>query len=287
MPTQEISPSATGDSGLFYLPFMHPGLAGAGLPDEVRFLNPGLTRDSATARVHAPAALPLFGRSAERFLADLLAEGESLGADALSLAWPGRDALTAPLRGGMSAAERRALAAFTASAQYIPQYIPQYTPDKGEINAGQADGLLQAQKLLLLAYELEEAVLSTRALGEVVSGHERALQDLLHSDNDAEAEIALSATNATGFGDDILERCLSRWLEILRCWQHFLPGETVFYTADLAVLPGLDAGSAVPLAADKSVELFPSLANSGRNFVQVWLDTEKAPVLLVSEVAAL
>lgn len=276
-PAEKFTPS------IFYFPCLHQELAAGPLPEEVHFLNPGLSLPSVKAkdaRVWTPNGLPYAPSSALRCVQDLLAEGETLGHDLLLSvgAGGGRNVLAASAVSPLGASEAQALRAFTHTGDFVPA-----EPDGKDDKRAKADAREQAQKILLLYAHLEEVILVTRQIAQKIGDGEAALHDLLQADDQDDAvERTPSSVEIPLTGEDLLGQSLARWPEILRAWLEFLPPTVIFYTADLNVLAGLETDAAHPLPPEEAARYFPVSVPQGWTFTALTLPAFGREVRLVS-----
>lgn len=283
MPPLVAAPDEKSSPLAFYLPCLSRELVFAPLPQEVYFLNPGLSLSAEMAesgRVWTPDGLPYAPSVAAACLRDLLAEGERLGRDLLLSAGVGEraDILPAPGAALADASERTALRNFARTGHYAPEARNDAAaaPPKKAVRE-------QAQKLLLLYAHLEGSILAAQKLAREISAGEEVLSDLLRSGEQEEVAHAIpQLADISKAGEALLEQGLLRWREVLRAWLTLLPPECVFYTADLAALPGLEAKDARPLSLEEAELMFPISANAGWSFVVVFLDESCGQVRLVS-----
>ena len=257
--SEKLTPS------IFYLPCLRRELAPGLLPEEVYFLNPGLPVPFDTAkgeRIWTPAGLPYDLPSATRCLQDLIAEGENLGHDLLSVAGGADVAPATSAAAPLDSSERVALRAFTQTGNYAPQAHAGKSESVSPTAASE-----QAQKLLLLCAHLEDNILAARRLTHKINAGEAALQELLRGSDEREDFEGIALQGAAPTGDDLLGQYLARWGEIARAWRVFLPAGSVFYTADLNALPGLDVSAAQPLPPEEASRLFPASLAVGWTFI--------------------
>ncbi len=264
---------------VFYFPWQKRALASLPLPEELYFLNPGLplpAEEPGAERIFTPKDFPYDPPSAARCLQDLLAEGELLGENLLSGASAGASLPSSPL----SASENSALNAFARTGAYAP-----------EAKIAREDTRLppefareQAQKLLLLSAYLEDSILAAGALALKINENEARLRDLLvNPDEDDTLDSARDPVfDSTGMANNLSEKALSRWPEMLRAWLVFLPQGPIFYTENPAALPGLDA-SPRPLSAADAGRFFPLSSASGWTFTEVFSEAFRGARLLCGQ----
>ena len=283
MPSLVAAPAEKPSSLIFYLPCLSRELVSAALPQEVLFLNPGLPLSAEMAesgRIWTPDGMPYNPAVAAACLRDLLAEGERLGHDLLFSAGTGERANALPVPGAVfaDASERTALRDFARTGHYEPE-----ARSDAPAAPSQEAAREQAQKLLLLYAHLEDSILASRKLAREISAGEEVLFDLLRAEDQEEtAQVMPPFADISKAGEALLEQSLARWQEVLRAWLALLPPESVFYTADLAALPGLEAEDARSLPPEEAARLFPASVNAGWSFAVVVLNESCGQARLVS-----
>lgn len=283
MPSLVAAPAEKASPLIFYLPCLNRELVTALLPQEVFFLNPGLPLSVEmveNGRRWTPDGLPYEPSVAAACLRDLLAEGERLGHDLLLSAGAGERADTLPAPGAAfaDASERAALRDFARTGQYAPE-----ARNDAPTAPSQKAAREQAQKLLLLYAHLEDSILAARKLAREISAGEEVLFDLLRAEEQEESAHAMPPlADISKAGEALLEQSLARWPEVLRAWLALLPPEVVFYTADLAALPGLEAEDVRPLPPEEAARLFSASVNAGWSFVAIVLNESCGRIRLVS-----
>ena len=279
----EYSRSVGGASSplVFYFPWQKRVTASLPRPEELYFLNPGLPLPAGalgSERIFTPEGFPYDPPSAARCLQDLLAEGELLGENLLSGASAERCASfrASPL----SAAEGKALNAFARSGVYAPEA----KSAREDASVSLEFAREQAQKLLLLSAHLEDSILSAAELASKINENEARLRGLLaNPDEDDALDSVRDFPPASSPGvNDLPERVLVRWPEMLRAWLLFLPQEAVFYTADLNALPGLEAVIR-PLPATEAERFFPASSALGWTFAEAFSEAFKGARLLCGQ----
>lgn len=267
----------------FYLPCLRRELVSAPLPQEVHFLNPGLPLSAEMAesgRIWTPDGLPYNPVAAAACLRDLLAEGERLGHDLLLSAGAGERTNMPPAPGAAlaNASERMALRDFARTGSYTPE-----AGNNAPAAPAREAAREQAQKLLLLYAHLEDSVLAARKLSREISAGEKVLFDLLRAEEQEESTHAMPPlADISKAGETLLEQSLARWQEVLRAWTTLLPPAAVFYTANLAALPGLEAENARPLPQEEAARLFPASTAAGWTFAGIAPDAARPEVRLIS-----
>ena len=284
MPSLVAAPVEKDSPLIFYLPCLNRELVTGLLPQEVFFLNPGLPLSAEIAesgRRWTPDGLPYEPSVAAACLRDLLAEGERLGHDLLLSAGAGErtDMLPAPGAAFADSSERAALRDFARTGSYTPETGNNSAPTAPSQKAARE----QAQKLLLLYAHLEDSILAARKLAREISAGEEVLFDLLRAEEQEESAHAMPPlADISKAGEALLEQGLARWPEVLRAWLALLPPEVVFYTADLAALPGLEAEDVRPLPPEEAARLFSASVNAGWSFVAIVLNESCGRIRLVS-----
>ena len=277
------APAEKSTSLVFYLPCLCRELAPEPLPREVQFLNPGLPLSvemAESGRIWTPDGLPYAPAVAAACLRDLLAEGERLGRDLLLSAGSGERANMLPAPGAAlaDASERTALRDFARTGRYAPE-AGNSAPAAPTREAARE----QAQKLLLLYAHLEDSILAARNLAREISAGEEVLFDLLRAEEQEDSTRAMPPlADISRAGEALLEQSLARWPEVLRAWTTLLPPAAVFYTANLAALPGLEAESARPLPQEEAARLFPASTAAGWTFAGIAPDAARPEVRLIS-----
>ncbi|MCL1888905.1 MAG: hypothetical protein FWF99_00170 [Desulfovibrionaceae bacterium] len=218
-----------------YAPTLHPALLPAAMPDEVRFLCPGLPlpAEEKAGRFFQPENLPFAPTEASKVLEELLELGLRLA--------PGRrlkDRLT-PEAGAPRLPEDEALALenFTNDGK---------NPGKHPPPANRED-LRQAQKLLLLAWDHEENILALNALEDEVRTGEARLRQTLGEGDPLPEDTRKSAEKHVPDYD---------WAILLEALAAFLPPESLILSAHRQLRATLlEEGLLRPLSEDLRQDL--------------------------------
>ncbi|MCL1889939.1 MAG: hypothetical protein FWF99_05490 [Desulfovibrionaceae bacterium] len=211
-----------------YAPTLHPALLPVAMPDEVRFLCPGLPlpAEEKTGRFFQPENLPFSPTEATKVLEELLELGLRLAPERrLKDRSAGG---TAPSR--LPEDEILALEDFTADGKNPGKRPPPANPED----------LRQAQKLLLLAWDHEENILALNALeGEVRAGEARLRQTLGEGEPPPEDTRKDAGEHAPDYNWAILLEALAAFLppEALILSAHRQLGEALFEEGLLRPLP--------------------------------------------------
>lgn len=240
-----------------YVPSLHRELAPAELPSAVLFLSPGfLPANFGTPEGHGffqPGNLPFSGPAARSVLREMLELSSALSqggkdapAEELRLIESGARAAAAPYQGGtgaaaMGEAEDRELENFSGSGQLQPAAAKGGPPYEAELDRKE---LVRAQKILLLAWELEENLLEIKKAEASLAGQDRLLLSVLHGPEDKGG----SPTEGTAAPAPVA------WPLLLEAAAPFLPDEVLLVTDSPEIGEALAALS--PLA-----ELPPELAS--------------------------
>ena len=144
-----------------YIPALRREIVSRALPETVLFLDPGLPQTATLPGFFHPAAYPFSPNEAARVLDELLSIGETLD---LSSALGSQAARISP--GHDQDDEKAALARFSAARPAEPK------PAK--------DPKIAAQKVLLLAWDLETRILEIADLHREVALAAKPLQENLH-----------------------------------------------------------------------------------------------------------
>ena len=248
-----------------YIPTLHRELVGRSLPDGILFLDPGLPHgfppEAGAASVFNPGNYPLAPQEAAKILVDLLSIGESLdfpnniaAASYSRSAWSattpeGRGQMAefarlAPLRGRLSPSdlspeEARDIDRFASPNREIPE-IAKPSP------------LIAAQKVLLLAWDLEARLVEIHALRQEVEKSARPLAEALRDPSELEA-IAAAIPD---FIPDIPDNAEPDWRITLAAIAAFLPKDAILVTAHEDMRSSLlELGMLLPLPEDTAQKL--------------------------------
>ena len=238
-----------------YIPALHRELAPAELPGAVLFLAPGLAPAGPGAQsFYQPLNLPFSGPAARSVLREMLELGSTLsqgGKDApgqeLRLIESGARAAAAPRQvltgtGAMGAEEDRELENFSNSGELHPASAKGGAPSSAELPWKE---LVRAQKILLLAWELEENLLEIKKAETALAGQDRLLLSVLHGPEDESGNPAPESAEPVPVA----------WPVLLEAAAPFLPEDALLVTASQEIRAALAAIS--PLA-----ELPPELVES-------------------------
>jgi len=223
----------------------------------VRFLDPGLPRSASAPGLFLPDGYVFSREQSALALNELLAIGE-----ALDLAGgAGKDAARARLRddAALNAPEKAAIARFAARGSIA-------APPAARAENG-ASAAVAAQKVLLLAWNLEERLMEIETLRREVAGAVRPLVESLHGpmEGDGAGEELAEAFPAVELPPETAE---PDWRLTLAAIAAFLPEKAILITAHAGVRAAmLEAGMLHPLPEDAAGGL------AG------WSESEKAPLL--------
>lgn len=240
-----------------YIPTLHRGLVRRPVPGTVRFLDPGLPRSASAPGLFLPEGYVFSREQSALVLNELLAIGEAL--DVASPA--GKDAARARLRddAARDAPEKAAIERFAARGSAA-------APPAARAENG-ASAAVAAQKVLLLAWSLEERLLEIETLRHEVAGAVRPLAESLRGPmegGEAEEELA-EALSALELPPETAE---PDWRLTLAAIAAFLPEKAVLITAHAGIRAAmLEAGMLHPLPEDAA------------NDLAGWSESEKAPLL--------
>jgi hypothetical protein len=208
-----------------YIPALHRELAPAGLPGAVLFLAPGFAPDQAdqtsrTSQFYQPQNLPFSGTAARAVLREMLDLGSTLSrggkeapAEELRLIESGARAASART-GALGSAEEKELEKFSGGAATA-------TTDDAGADLTYKE-LIRAQKILLLAWELEENLLEIKKAEASLAGQDRLLLSTMHGPEDEGGSQA--AANA--------EPVSLAWPVLLEAAAPFLPDNALLFTAN-------------------------------------------------------
>lgn len=231
-----------------YVPALRRELASRALPDTVRFMDPGLPQTASAPGFFHPQGYPFSREEAAGVLAELLTVGETLDLSKPSASQAAR----VPGAGGAAAGgaitispdERTALARFTAGE---PQR-----------SAAAVDPKIAAQKVLLLAWDLETRLLEIASLHKEVAEAVKPLAENLHGDNaDAFRDLASNLPGVL-FGSitDLPEPMEPDWRLSLMAIAAFAPENALLVTCHAGMRTAmLEAGMLHPLPEDVSPHL--------------------------------
>lgn len=230
MTSQEDTPP------LIYIPTLHYELIGRQLPDGVLLLDPGLPLTAGCAAVFTPGNYPLSRKEAAAVLSELLSIGE-----ALDLSNPKNiDSARAIFsESGISTEEARNLAEFASQGAPSPMAAP-------------ASPLIAAQKILLLAWDLEARLAEIHKLQEEIASAAKPLAEALR---DPLNEEALSDA-VSGLIPDVPDNAQLDWRLTLAAMAAFIPQDAVLITAHEDMRASLlDLGMLLPLPEDTAGKL--------------------------------
>jgi hypothetical protein len=228
------------------------------MPESVLFLDPGLPQTAARPGFFCAPSYPFSREEAASVLAELLHIGESLDLAEHTGRQAARVTDAAAFSGALSAGEEAALRRFAAESAAE-------APGKG---AGAQNPLIAVQKALLLAWDLEERLLSIEALRREVAGAAIPLAEAL-----ADPSAALGAdkgVNGTAGADQsfalpgilkdtlqgLPENALPDWRLNLAAIAAFLPETVLLVTGNREMRAALlEAGMLLPLPEDAAQAL--------------------------------
>lgn len=252
-----------------YIPALHRELAPAELPQSVLFLSPGFLQagadKAASGGVFQPDGLPFTGQAARALLREMLELGSrlSLGGknapgEELRLMESGARAAAAPKLGALNAAEKTELESFAGSGNFTPSGAPapatpstpeNLAPSRAELTQAE---LIRAQKILLLAWELEENLLEIRRAEAILAQQDSLLLSALHG-----PESEQNGPN----GEGAAAPAPVAWQLLLAAAAPFLPPDAVLFTASpelRAALAALSPPGELPQElADILAEILP------------------------------
>ncbi len=230
---------------LIYAPTMHKELAPFTAPPGVLFLRPGLPGQQTDADFFLPAAYPFSPAEAKVVLVDLLALGEAFEVADDPALWTGAAERPARvLRSSLSGGEKAALGRFATEGGYAG------TQGASENNTDSP--FSAAQKILLLAWDLEERLLELAALRETIAAAGQTLALSLAANAEEKDESDRSVPQKAAFftpPPDGIQNV--DWRLSLAAMAAFLPPESVIVTAHSEMRQSMrDAGMLQPLPED-------------------------------------
>jgi hypothetical protein len=211
-----------------YIPALHRELAPVTPPGTVLFMDPGFLQGPADAPGTFRAAnLPFTGPAARAVLREMLELGSSLSPEGELRTIENSARAAAARSGAMQAAEARALESFAGGGQLSAAVAEQSAP-RTELDQAE---LIRAQKILLLAWELEENLLDIKKAEAALDAQDRMLLSVLHGPED-------HANNPAAGGKAAL---LLAWQFILEAAAPFLPEDALLFTASPELREALTA----------------------------------------------
>ena len=216
-----------------YIPTLRRELVPCILPETVRFFDPGLPQTVAASDFFHPQTYPLSPKLALRTLEELLAVGE-----ALDLA---------------TAAGSQAVRGIPQSAQDIEKSdIARFAAAIAPEPATRPDPKIAAQKVLLLAWDLESRLLEIADLRQKVAEAVKPLQKNLHGEFEADTLRELSPVFSDGLpGDltDLPDFPEPDWRLSLAAMAAFIPENALLVTCHPEIRDALqEAGALLPLS---------------------------------------
>jgi hypothetical protein len=194
-----------------YIPTLLRELIDRPVPDGVLFFDPGLPATAGNAAAFTPGNYPLSRQEAAQVLTDLLSIGE-----AFDLANPKnistvRESFS---ESGFSSEEKRDLAKFASPGAVSPEHAP-------------ASPLIAAQKVVLLAWDLETRLSEIHSLRQEVAKNATPLADALR---DAAGDFT-TAPSVSDFLPEIPDNAEPDWRLTLAAMAAFLPENAILVTA--------------------------------------------------------
>ncbi|SBW11133.1 conserved hypothetical protein [uncultured delta proteobacterium] len=227
-----------------YVPALRRELAPRVLPDTVRFMDPGLPQTASAPGFFHPPAYPFSRAEAAGVLAELLTVGETLDLSKPSASQAARVPGTGGATAGFSGDERTALARFSTGEPERP--------------TAAGDPKIAAQKVLLLAWDLETRLLEIASLHKEVAEAVKPLAENLHGDNAEAFRDLASGLPGTLFGSiaDLPEPMEPDWRLSLMAIAAFAPEGALLVTCHTGMRNAmLEAGMLHPLPEDVSPHL--------------------------------
>ncbi len=223
-------------------PAMHKELAPQNMPEELRFMEPGLAMDASAAKnSFTLPGLPFSPKEAGRVMSELLEMGLNIGRGGDLKLFAAASSME---NNGREAEEKRALLRFASGEEpEEPAETGGFTPD---------EALKNAQKTLLLAWDLEEKILEISRLEKRFADVSISLHEALGEmpdensilEND-EAQEAAANLLAALFETDTGQLRVKNdelppgygvsspdWRTVLNAAAPFLPMESVLVSAD-------------------------------------------------------
>lgn len=234
-----------------YVPALRRERVPRALPDTVLFMDPGLPQTASAPGFFSPRTYPFSREQAAGVLAELLAVGESL-----DLTTPAAS-LAARVSGTDSAAtvqrEQAALARFAAGGTR-----PVEPPDGMQASDPPGENPnVAAQKVLLLAWDLETRLLEIASLHKEVAEAVRPLAENLYGNDDAALrDLVAGLPNAlpgalSGDIADLPETLEPDWRLSLMGITAFIPEDALLVTCHAGMRQAmLEAGMLHPLPED-------------------------------------
>ena len=236
MTNQEDTPTQV------YVPALRRELVPCALPETVLFCDPGLPQTAAVHGFFHPRTFPFSREQAARVLGELLAVGEALDVASVS----GKLAARASMQHGqaLSVQEKTDIARFAAPASHNA--------------APENDPRIAAQKVLLLAWDLETRLLEIaslrREVAEAVGPLAENLRGSRNGDSLDDAALrdfarALPGVMPESFAD-LPETLEPDWRLSLAAIAAFIPENAVLFTCHAGMLLALREGGMLgPLPA--------------------------------------
>lgn len=224
-----------------YAPTLHRELLQRHMPEGVLFLDPGLPQTAERSGLFHPKTYPLTSSQAASVLAELLTIGEAL------------DVAT---RTGSQTA--RALFADADDTTYKKKVDIARSATQSSSSANIHAGIVAAQKVLLLAWDLEERLAEINRLRREIAEMARPLAENLHGP----AQKDVGEFSDLGFPDIFVgEHSFSNfneadWRLTLTAMAAFLPEGATLVTAHPDMRAAmLEAGMLLPLPEDVALRL--------------------------------
>lgn len=220
-------------SAQIYIPALHKALAGPSLPGTVLFLDPGLPQTERIPGCYRPDTLPFSREKAAQILAELLAIGE-----ALDVAGPSgsQAARQKPHKAAVSPREEADLIRFSAAHEAA-----------GSAAVSTAPAAVAAQKVLLLAWDLEERLLEIRQIHQDIIAAAKPLDESIHGPHggpdDAEDPVldvsAIAPASAVSALSALPEMDEPDWRLTVTAIAAFLPEDAILVTTHPALRDAL------------------------------------------------
>ena len=218
-----------------YVPALHRELVLCSLPETIQFLDPGLPQTTALPGFFHPQTYPLPPQEAGRILDELLAVGE-----VLNLATPAGSQAARNFLHTRQDDEKTDLASFAAGL-----------PLK---SAAPADPAIAAQKVLLLAWDLETRLLEIAELQRQIAEAIKPLQENLHGsrETDTAPDSSLSFSGALPEDPtDLTDFPEPDWRLTLAAMATFIPENALLVTCHSGIHDALrETGMLHPLTDD-------------------------------------
>lgn len=220
-----------------YIPTLHKELAAPGVVADALFMDPGLPQTEHAPGLYRPDTLPFSREKASRILAELLAIGETLDVSSPSGSRAARAGATLP---AISPEEERELIRFSSAGE----------TEEADISTNAH--AVAAQKVLLLAWDLEERLLEIARLRHEIIRSATPLDESLHGPGTWEDPVLDVPGVAPGSSVSLLSALPeamdeSDWRLTVAAMAAFLPPNALLVTAHQGICDALAEGNFLSL----------------------------------------